>query len=119
MSKLIKLLSAYKSREVPIYLSPISQITNITEEYTNLPYGREYLIKVSIGAKVVITEQSLRSSKETLELAVRDTKRQVAEEVFGEFRPHIKSIITALWNRDYDTARELVYKLEEDMFSDE
>ena len=120
MSKLVKLLSAYKSKEIPVYLNSISNITNITEEYTKLPYGREYLIKVSIGAKVIITEESLaslKSSKDALELAIRDTKRQVAEEVFGEFRPHIKSIIAALWNRDHDTARELVYKLEEGMFS--
>jgi hypothetical protein len=48
--------------------------------------------------------------------AIRDLKRAMIEEVFGEFRPLIIELRSAMYDKDDVRARQLIVELENQMF---
>jgi len=116
MSKLAKAIDYEISRE-SYYRQPPIKLTytdvNFTvSEIMTLPYKvKEYKIGVTLGAKALLDEVNPARHD-----AIVKIKRAMIEEVFGEFRPMIYNLHTALYDRDTDQAVKILNELEHVMF---
>lgn len=77
-----------------------------------------YKIGVLIGAQTMVTDIQYESSTNSLSEAVKRTKRQVIEGIYGEFRPHFRQIEIAIYNHNMEEAGRLLYEMEKSMFGD-
>lgn len=119
MSQLIKAIKAHdtgnrvilKDQFRPLFLDMV----DIKSETYTIPYEATvvYKIGVTFGAQAMVSQTG-----ETLHQAIIRTKQQVIQAVFGEFREDIIMIERALYDRDFDAARENLWKLNEKMFGD-
>lgn len=75
-----------------------------------------YSIGVKLGSKVMVEEHPNKNYEDELADAVDRTKKQIIEAIFGEFRTNFREIEKALYNFDYETARVLLRRFEEQMF---
>ena len=75
-----------------------------------------YKIGVQLGCNVAVEDHPNKDMGEELQLAVERTKKQVIEAIFGEFRTNIRELEKALYDYDYETARVLLHRLEDQMF---
>ena len=73
----------------------------------------EYRIGVTLKSIVQIRG----NSSTELVFAKDRCKRWLVEEVFGEFRPHLRKIEGLLYNLDVDAARLALMELENEMFT--
>lgn len=122
MSKLAKLLEATYTGNVRAGQELQMDYTKTNFEYDSLPnfHNMDYEIRanVSFGSRGWISQSDyIKDRKLSSHYVVKNIKRGVIEEVFGEFRPHLYKLRTAIYNRDFDIARELIEKLEYDMFT--
>jgi hypothetical protein len=58
----------------------------------------------------------LQEGGDTLEEAIHRTKRQVIEAIYGEFRQDLMMVERALYDRDFQKARDCLRILEQKMF---
>lgn len=75
--------------------------------------------RVSIGVKLhsdVWVSDTIASTDTPIQQALKDVKKAMIEEIFGEFRPLIADLRVATWNDDTMRVRELLNELEEKMF---
>lgn len=116
MSKLAKAIDYEIGRE-SYYRQPPPKLTytdvNFTvSEIMTLPYKvKEYKIGVTLQAKALLDEVNPARHD-----AIVKIKRAMIEEVFGEFRPMIYNLHTALYDRDTDQAVKILNELEHVMF---
>lgn len=116
MSKLAKAIDYEVGRE-SYYRQPPLKLTytdvNFTvSEIMTLPYKvKEYKIGVTLGAKALLDEVNPARHD-----AIVKIKRAMIEEVFGEFRPMIYNLHTALYDRDTEQAVKILNELEHVMF---
>lgn len=75
--------------------------------------AKVYRIGVTLGNQVMVTEHE----EDTLSFAVERVKRQVIEAIFGEFRTDFMNVERALYDRDFQKARDYLRVFEEKMFS--
>lgn len=78
-------------------------------------------IRLSVKLQCVAwLDESLASSSiiNTHEELQKDLKRAMIEEVFGEFRPLIIEMRSAIWDEDTTRIRSLLAELEHRMFTD-
>lgn len=98
-------------------LSPLFQDvfnTKSTIQGLNSGYGeiyKVYRIGATIGGQCHVRED------ESLGEAIKRTKMQVIEAIFGEFRPHLRRIEQAIYNYDMETAGKLLHEMEDQMFN--
>lgn len=118
MSKLLKLIEVRDTgrRSAPP-LDFIASMVNIDKYTGHVPYGREYRIKATFGANVVVTDEMWDGIG--LEYAINQVHRSVVEAVFGEFRVPLREIRKALWEKDLNKVNTLLQELEVQMFTDE
>lgn len=88
--------------------------------HTKQDFMREYEILVKIYAKKWFDEDSLIISKEN-ENAIKQEvytsiKKAIVEEIFGEFRPIIYEMQSAIYDKDTTRLRLLTSELEHKMF---
>lgn len=81
--------------------------------------AKEYRIGVTIGSQVLVSESEVMANENALGEAIKRTKRQVVEAIFGEFRHELMMIERALYDRDFLKSREYLRILEQKMFSTE
>lgn len=114
MSKLAKLIEAESTGKRFAELGSYSDMIQVHSSYSNVPYGTEYSIRASFGAKVSISDEVV--STLGTQHVIGKVQRAVTEAVFGEFREPLHAIQSALWKRDYHKVEELVSALERQMF---
>lgn len=73
------------------------------------------LIQYSLSVKF---EKTFTVSRGKLGEAIKDVRRHVIEEVFGEFRMSIIEAKHAAYNRDYEKVLAALHKLDHEMFSE-
>lgn len=121
MSKLVNAIYAreQRTRATPLDTIRVTETWSPVEDYAGRKL-REYRIGVELRHNVQLTEEALHQSEShVLREAVAMVKDAVIEEVFGEFRPHLRAIELALWNRDIPSALDAHRTLETLMFSRE
>lgn len=72
---------------------------------------REYLFTLECWVKKYVPED-----QDAKEVAFRSIKRAMIEQVFGEFRPLIIELHSAVYDNDKSRVAELLNKLESEMF---
>ena len=78
--------------------------------------AKVYRIQVKLGNTVMVEDHPNKNHEEELALAVERTKKQIVEAIFGEFRTNFRELEQALYDYDYETARVLLAKFEDQMF---
>jgi hypothetical protein len=82
--------------------------------------GREFKIGVKLQATKWVDDTNLIQSNENEPAIVsdvlKDLKRAMIEEVFGEFRPLIIEMRSALYDKDNTRVRTLLAEMEQKMF---
>lgn len=116
MSKFAATITAKLTGDVKV-----SKMRYVTIEQLQLPTEPFTLRKgVEIGAvfrhKAWIDDNPRRPQGECIVEALKDVRRAMVEEVFGEFRPYLIEMRAALHDGDEDRLRKLLVELEHKMF---
>lgn len=115
MSKVISMIKAHDTHRRSFKREPLSKLINITENVeTDVAYNYNlmYRIKVEFGANAIVP----MDDQDRLQYAIENTKRNVAEYIFGEFRPYFRELSMALWEEDIPAAQEIMARFEKQMF---
>ncbi len=113
MSKLYKLLQA--NQQARVAEDSGLSYANINEDFMSLGPNGSYGVIYSIGC--VLKSQVAFSSYINIESAINDAKRMINEQVFGEFRTPLYELREQIYLRNYDKALDLLYELEQQMFT--
>jgi hypothetical protein len=122
MSKLAELLQAAYTNNVRVGQELQMDYTKTNFEYQSSPdfHSRDYEVRVNVsfGSKGWVTYSDyIKDGDLSSHYVVKNIKRGVIEEVFGEFRPSLYKLRTALYDRNFDEARQILNQLEYDMFT--
>jgi hypothetical protein len=102
----------------PIYRDMVS----ITETMTrnDIHIAQVYDIRATIGARVAVSDyDAVKEGQDVLKEAIKRTKEQIIEAVFGEFREDFMRLEMALYDRDFQKSRIILDEFRNKMFSDE
>ena len=121
MSKLAKAIEAKtyfnnaraSTLPTPKYFEVSKEVNEISREYAK---DIQVRIGVKFETQVWISEVRLLKSNAPIDAALVSSKRAMIEEVFGEFRPLLNDINIATYEGDMYKVRDLVAKLEHQMF---
>jgi hypothetical protein len=122
MSQVVKAITATDTgdRKLLDSFSPLFQdvfsVKETIQELRHDDVAKVYRIGVTIGAQCMVTENMRDAHVDSLTEAINRTKRSVIEAIFGEFRSEIMQLETAIYNRDFAKAKELLRVLESKMF---
>ena len=120
MSKLAKQINAIFEGKVTASRS--MKYVNITKSVMDDPvsYNRHYKVSVTFEQTRVVDRfgTDVKFSDNISEEALKDIKRAIIEEVFGEFRPLLYEMKAAIYDEDFYRLRETLAKLEIEMFHD-
>ena len=122
MSQVVKAITAEDTgnRKLIDSFSPLFQdvfsVKETIQELRHDEVAKVYRIGVTLGAQCMVTESMRDANEDSLKLAIDRTKRSVIEAIFGEFRGDIMHLETAIYNRDFAKAKELLRVLEHKMF---
>lgn len=122
MSQVVKAITATDTgnRKLIDSFSPLFQdvfsVKETIQELRHDEIAKIYRIGVTIGAQCMVTESMSDAYEDSLAEAINRTKRSVVEAIFGEFRGDIMHLETAIYNRDFAKAKELLRVLESKMF---
>lgn len=86
---------------------------------TQYEYGveKELILEVKLRTKAWVNEQEWNNT-EIRSNIIRDLKRSMVEEVFGEFRSIIIELRSSIYDGDTNRTRTLLAELEQQMFTD-
>jgi hypothetical protein len=105
----------------------ISALSKLAYNYTDISfsqhksgYAYEFKIEVKLSTKKWLDESTLISTNEN-DPAIRQEvyssiKRAMIEEIFGEFRPIIIELQSAIYDKNLDRMQQLTAELEHKMF---
>lgn len=100
---------------------PAVRYTDIkfTSGITHNQYGfdKEVMLDFRLRTNAWVNEQEWNNT-EVRSTIIRDLKRSLIEEVFGEFRPLIIELRSSLYDGDTVRTRALLAELENQMFTD-
>lgn len=122
MSQVVKAITAEdtSNRKLIDSFSPLFQdvfsVKETIQELHHNEIAKIYRIGVTIGAQCMVTDSMQNAHEDSLTEAINRTKRSVVEAIFGEFRGDIMHLETAIYNRDFAKAKELLRVLEHKMF---
>lgn len=122
MSQVVKAITAEDTgnRKLLDSFSPLFQdVFSVKETIQEVRYeevAKVYRIGVTIGNQCMVTDSMRDANTDSLTEAINRTKRGVIEAIFGEFRGDIMHLETAIYNRDFAKAKELLRVLEHKMF---
>jgi hypothetical protein len=115
MSKLSDAINYTLTRDIKAARSLDLKYTTVTVDMAEVaPLTYNTAKKFVLGVKLY-TEAWIRDDY-VIKEALKDVKRAMIEEIFGEFRPLIADLRVATWNDDTMRVRELLNELEEKMF---
>ena len=122
MSKIARAIAATGTGN---YAAPTKfNYTDVTMKSTKVPgtWGdivTQYRIEARLGADAWVSPETIVNNEQNaLEHAIMSIKRAVVEEIFGEFRPIIYQMNTALYEKDTVRLATLLATLEHQMFTD-
>ena len=89
-----------------------------TYEQSNIKPSLLYQVRFDavFGVRYYIDEKQCYKNSDVLALTLTNVKRQVVEEIFGEFRKPLMELRHNLYDRKIDISLELLSKLEKQMF---
>lgn len=115
-----KLANAVYAKQTGIRASTAPLTAMIVQEgWANLytaSYEREFRIGVELAHTIRVAEEISHDGRALTE-AMQVAKNAIIEEVFGEFRPHVRAVELAIYKRDFDAALAALHALEQQMFS--
>ena len=125
MSQVVKAISAQDTGERKVFhdsFSPLFQdVFNTKSEIQEFKHlsdvAKVYRIGVTLGAQVYVEDLEMMANENALTNAIDRTKRQVIEAIFGEFRQDFMLVERALYDRDFQKAREYLRVFEDKMYS--
>jgi hypothetical protein len=125
MSQVVKAITAQDTGERKVFhdsFSPLFQdVFNIKSEIQEFKHlsgvAKAYRIGVTLGAQVYVEDLEMIANENALTNAIDLTKRQVIEAIFGEFRQDFMMVERALYDRDFQKAREYLRVFEDKMYS--
>lgn len=124
MSQVVKAITAEDTgdRKLLDSFSPLFQdVFKVREETYELrntqDVAKVYRIGVTLGNQCMVSEYEQLTHEDALAEAIDRTKRGVIEAIFGEFRSDLMHLETAIYDRDFLKAKNLVRVLEKKMFS--
>lgn len=126
MSQVVKAIMAHDTGERKVFsegFSPLFQDVFTSKSTIQDLRGldevaKEYRIGVTIGSQTFVSDLEMIGDESALSEAIKRTKRQVVEAIFGEFRTDFMMIERALYDRDFQKARSYLTQFENKMFSD-
>ena len=124
MSRVVKEIKAQgtgRRRTFEGFSPLLEDIISVKSTIETLPFtyeAKEYQIGVKFSSKVWVSDFEAVRDESALEQAIKRTKRQVIEAIFGEFRTDFMMIERALYDRDFDKARLYLAEFETKMFSE-
>lgn len=126
MSNLVKAIASTDTGERRIIKEKTSRlfqdVFDMKEHISDIRYesvAKIYKIGVTLGSTCMVTETEYLKNKYALEHAIRRTKQQVIEAVFGEFRQDFRLIEKHLYNYEFEEAATALRLMEDKMFSTE
>lgn len=103
----------------PLFQDVFSSKATIREDKYSDIIAKEYRIGVTIGANAWIEDNFYGYSYgDLIKESIDRTKRHVIEAIFGEFRTDFMMIERALYDRDFQKARDYLRQFEDKMFSE-
>ena len=120
MSKLAKAIDYKKTGNVSAPQNFGYNYTDISFHKQKQDFVHEYEIQVKLSARKWFDESVLISSNEHASAILQEVytsiKRAMIEEIFGEFRPIIIELQSAIFDKNLDRMRRLTAELEHKMF---
>ena len=91
-----------------------------SQPHSLLGFGREYTVSVKLSTTKWFDDSALIKSSEN-EDAIKteilsSIKRAMIEEIFGEFRPIVYELQSAIYDKNQNRMRQLTAELERKMF---
>jgi hypothetical protein len=99
-------------------VEPFSGDFNIETINPNTDKSNRYLLYklgVKLEVQYQVSEYTDKKSISQVDM-VADLKRNLIENMFGEFRPHILDLRSALYDRDIEKAVTIAHRLEKQMY---
>lgn len=121
MSKLSKAIDATFTGDITAARRLKLKYVDINKSVMDDPsaYLRHYKVSATFGSSRVIDKFSLeRGNTNISEECLNDMKRAIIEEVFGEFRPFLYEMRSALYEDDMTRIRQLLAEMDFQMFSE-
>ena len=118
MSKVVSMIKATDTRRRSLKRERLSKVMTIEENVATdfaSQYNMLYRIEVKLGAQTAVPAHDT----DRLQYAIEDTKRNVIEYMFGEFRPYFRELSMALWEEDVPAAMEIMSRFEKQMFEED
>jgi hypothetical protein len=120
MSRLAMAIDYQKTGNISALSKLAYNYTDISFSHHKSGYAYEFKIEVKLSTKKWLDESTLISTNEN-DPAIRQEvyssiKRAMIEEIFGEFRPIIIELQSAIYDKNQDRMRQLTAELEHKMF---
>ena len=118
MSKVVSMIKATDTGRRSMKKERLSKVMDIRENVeadAAYNYNIQYRIKVEFGATTMVPAHDT----DRLQYAIQDTKKNVIEYMFGEFRPYFRELSMALWEEDTKAAMEIMARFEKQMFEED
>ena len=117
MSKLSENLKAYTTGNRYSQVPTLNCVAFKSTSYEVPPWQVEYSLECKIGSTFVVQPgNSLHDTTVSVQSALYSCKRQILEEIFGEFRQDLYNLDVALYNQDYEKAKTLLNGVIKNMF---
>jgi hypothetical protein len=120
MSKLAKAIDYQRTGNVSALQNFGYNYTDISFHTQKTDFAYEYKVEVKLSARKWFDETALISSNENASAIRQEVytpiKRAMIEEIFGEFRPIIVELQSAIYDKNLDRMRHLAAELEYKMF---
>ena len=108
MSKLISQIREYQTNKRYSEVHKTIPFVHVQEEvYKPVPYSVGYDIEMKLHQHVVVSEQD----KEKLPLIVRKVRSEIAECVFGEFRPLLSELTRTAFDCNCSETRNRIFEI--------
>lgn len=121
MSKLSQQINAVIQNKRAINSEPLT-FADFSLEYSSNKiaypdYEQQVAFTGTFGCKYFIDEKLAHKNSDALVETLKNVRRSVVEEIFGEFRLPLRELRHYLLSRDYYAAEKVLNKLEEQMFN--
>lgn len=117
MSKLSENLKAYSTGARYAKPPKLDSVSFKSNSYELPSYCMEYTLECNITTKFFVKAGAFDAqATNEIKYATDKAKRQILEEIFGEFRQDLYNLDVALYNQDYRKARELLDGVMKNMF---
>ncbi len=118
MSKIVSMIKATDTGRRSLKRERLSKMMTIHENVETdfaSQYNMLYRIEVKLGAQATVDAHDA----DRLKYAIDNTKRNVIEYMFGEFRQYFRELNIALWEEDTKAAMEILERFERQMFEED